>query len=188
MMVKKYGAQERVMELLCSQKKVDEGLARVNVFDLKTTTDVSTIAEYFFEKRRFQLLHEIINACVSLNPDDETPKNAFGYYLELIVVVKEPELLDFLKQNTSLTDDQKTELIIKAVRTKFKSKPEKLIAVIPHSLKQIEMYVELERYPDAMKIAKKNSPNNVRALRDMIATSSDPNAQKVLAQCEKILK
>ncbi|EKE38878.1 hypothetical protein ENUP19_0146G0053 [Entamoeba nuttalli] len=189
MMVKKYGAQERVMELLSSMKKVDEGLARVNVFDLKSTTDVATIAEYFFEKRRFQLLHEIINAVLSSPNDDETaPKTAFEYYLELIEVAKEPELLDFLKQNTSLTDEQKADLIFKAVRTKFKGKPEKLIAAIPSDLKQIQINVELEKYQDALKVAKKNSPTNVRALRDMLASSNDPNAQKVLAQCEKLLK
>lgn len=191
MMVKKYGAQERVMELLDTQKKVDEGLARVNVFDLKTTTDVATIAGYFFEKRKFQLLHEIINACLASpnDPDDDTPRSAFIYYMELIEVVKEPELLDFLKQNTSLSDDQKTELICKAVRTKFKAKPEKLIAAIPNDKKQIEINVELEHYSDALKVAKKNNnKNNIELLRDLLVTSADPNAKKVLTQCEKLLK
>ena len=156
---------------------------------MKNTTDVAAIAEYFFEKRKFQLLHEIINAVLSSPTDDpDAPTTPFGYYLELIEVAKEPELLDFLKQNTTLTDDQKADLIFKAVRTKFKARPEKLIASIPSDIKQIEINVELERYQDAFKVAKKNTPQNVRHLRDMLASNGDTNAQKVLAQCEKLLK
>ncbi|ELP90097.1 hypothetical protein EIN_405110 [Entamoeba invadens IP1] len=189
MMVKKYGAQERVMERLDSMKKIDEGLAKVNVFDLKTTTDVATIAEYFFDKRMFQLLHEIINAVLSSPTEDpDAPKTPFGFYLELIDVVKEQELLDFLKQNTSLTDEQKSELVFKAVKTRFRTKPGNLINAIPSDLKQIQINVELERFSDALKVAKKNSPTNVRILHDMLVTSADANAQKILTQCEKILK
>ena len=42
--------------------------------------------------------------------------------------------------------------------------------------------------PDKIVVAKRNAPQNVRHLRDMLASNGDTNAQKVLAQCEKVLK